>query len=252
MMVAGIDYGIDAPGLVRKFFIVGTAALLLALLSSLSPWPGYPRGMVAAGVFGLASAYTLGMGSFMVYWSKVVKLRTRDRLLDLIAWTGSESVLDIGCGRGLMLIGAAKRLTTGKALGIDVWQAEDQSNNKPEETLKNARLEGVADRIEVRTSDMRSLGFGDASFDVVVSHLAVHNLSERQDRKVALREMVRVLKPGGAMVLGDIAHHAEYAADLRVRGVQEVRMVENGLAAKLAAVLWFGLFFPAAVVGRKA
>ena len=88
--------------------------------------------------------------------------------------------MDIGCGRGLMLIGAAKRLTTGKAVGIDLWKAEDQSNNKPDETIKNARLEGVADRIEVQTSDMRSLGFGDASFDVVVSHWAVHNVSERR------------------------------------------------------------------------
>ena len=125
----GINYGIDAPGLVGKFFIVGTVALLLTFVGGLSSWPGYPWGRVAAGVFGVASAYTLGMGSFMVYWSKVVKLRTRDRLLDLIAWTGSESVLDIGCGRGLMLIGAAKRLTTGKVVGIDLWKAEDQSGN---------------------------------------------------------------------------------------------------------------------------
>jgi SAM-dependent methyltransferase len=200
MKVAGIDYGIDAPGLVRKFFIVGTAALLLALVSGLSPWPGYPWGRVAAGVFGLASVFTPGMGCHMLYSSKVVKLRTRDRLLDQIAWTGSESVLDIGCGHGLMLIGAAKRLTTGKAVGIDVWQAEDQSDNKPDETIKNARLEGVADRVDVQTTDMRSLGFAAVSFDVVVSHWAVHNLSEQADRKVTLREIVRVLKPGGVMI----------------------------------------------------
>jgi SAM-dependent methyltransferase len=148
----GIDHGIDAPGLVRKFFIVGTVVLLLAFVSGLSPWPGYPWGRVAAGVFAVAPVQTLGMGSFMVYWSRVAKLRTRDRLLDLIAWTGSESVLDIGCGRGLMLIGAAKRLTTGKAVGIDLWKAEDQSGNTSDETLRNARLEGVAHRIEVQTS----------------------------------------------------------------------------------------------------
>lgn len=151
----GIDYGIDAPGLIRMFYIVGIVALVLALVSGLSPWPGYPWGMVAAGVFGVASAYTLGMGSYMVYYSKVTKLGERDRLLDLIAWTGSESVLDIGCGRGLMLIGAAKRLTTGKAVGIDLWRAEDQSGNKPQETIENARLEGVVNRVEVQTSDMR-------------------------------------------------------------------------------------------------
>ena len=42
-----------------------------------------------------------------------------------IRWhlTGDEKVLDVGCGRGLLLIGAAKRLKSGKATGIDVWDA---------------------------------------------------------------------------------------------------------------------------------
>ncbi len=246
-----IDYGIDAPGILRMMFIVGTVDLVLALVSSFSPWPGYPWGIVAAGVLGVLTAYTFGMGCHMLYSSKVVKLRRRERLLDEIAWTGSESVLDIGCGRGLMLIGAAKRLTTGKAVGIDVWHAEDQSNNKPDETIKNARLEGVADRVEVQTMDMRSLGFGDASFDVVVSHWAVHNLSEQEDRKVALREMVRVLKPGGVIMLADITHHDEYAAELRACGLQDVRVVDDDFPARLVGIFWFGGIRLATVVGRK-
>jgi cyclopropane fatty-acyl-phospholipid synthase-like methyltransferase len=44
---------------------------------------------------------------------------------------GDETVLDVGYGRGLHLIGAAKRLTTGKAPGVDIWQAEDLSGNLP-------------------------------------------------------------------------------------------------------------------------
>jgi trans-aconitate methyltransferase len=59
------------------------------------------------------------MGCFMVYDSKVGKIRERDRLLDLVPWRGTEAVLDLGCGRGLMLIGAARRLTTGRATGLD-------------------------------------------------------------------------------------------------------------------------------------
>ena len=251
MKVAGIDYGIDAPGIVRMMFIVGTVALVLAFVSSLSPWPGYPWGMVAAGVLGVLTAYTLGMGCHMLYSSKVVKLGRRERLLDQISWTGSESVLDIGCGRGLMLIGAAKRLTTGKAVGIDVWHAEDQSNNKPDETIENARLEGVADRVEVQTMDMRTLGFGDASFDLVVSHWAVHNIAKQADRKVALREMVRVLKLGGVIMLADIMHHDEYAVKLRVCGLQDVRTQDEGLMAKIVSVFWFGGIRLATVVGRK-
>ena len=56
--------------------------------------------------------------------------------------------------------------------------------------------------LKCKRMDMRSLGFGDASFDVVVSHWAVHNLSEQADRKVALREMVRVLETGRSGYVG--------------------------------------------------
>ncbi len=57
----------------------------------------------------------------MVWSSRVAKLKLRDRLLDSLALKGDEKILDVGCGRGLLLIGAAKRLKTGKATGIDVW-----------------------------------------------------------------------------------------------------------------------------------
>ena len=73
------------------------------------------------------------MGARMVWDSKYGKVRERERLLDLLTWTGRERVLDVGCGRGLLLIGAAKRLTTGgggSAAGIDLWQQEDLSGNR--------------------------------------------------------------------------------------------------------------------------
>lgn len=112
----------------------------------------------------------------MIWDSKVGKLRTREHLLGRITWKGDERVLDVGCGRGLMLIGAAKRLASGEATGIDLWHAEDLSGNRPEATLENARREGVTEKIRVETGDMRQLPFADASFDVVVSRAAIHNL----------------------------------------------------------------------------
>ena len=69
-------------GLVRKFFVVGSVALLLALASGLSPWPGNRWGMLVASVFGMLTACTLGMGCHMLYSSKVVKLKKCERLLD--------------------------------------------------------------------------------------------------------------------------------------------------------------------------
>ena len=73
----------------------------------------------------------------------------------------------MGCGCGLMLISAAKRLKTGKAVGVDIWDSRDQAGNGPENTFKNAQLEGVAERIEIQDSDARQLPFEENTFDVV-------------------------------------------------------------------------------------
>jgi arsenite methyltransferase len=70
---------------------------------------------------------------------------------------------------------------------------------------------------------MRMLPFVDASFDAVVSSLAIHNLPGTAERAKALREIVRVLKPGGRVALQDIAHTAQYARVLRTCGLRAVR-----------------------------
>ncbi len=118
-------------------------------------------------------------------------------LLDAAALRPGERVLDVGCGLGLMLIGAARRLTTGKATGIDIWQVEDLSGNRAEATLENARREGVADRVEVQTADMRKMPFPDASFDVV---LCTQVLEHSTDPAQAVRELARVTAPGGRVL----------------------------------------------------
>src|SRR5262249_56592558 len=101
----------------------------------------------------------------------------RERLMALIPWRGDEAVLDVGCGRGLLLIGAAQRLTTGTAVGVDLWSKDDLLDNRPEATRENAALEGVADPVEVKDRDARDLPFADNTFDVIVSPAAPHNIS---------------------------------------------------------------------------
>jgi len=136
---------------------------------------------------------------------------------------GAEQVLDVGCGHGLMLITAAKHLTTGRAVGVDIWSQRDQASNRPEATLRNAQLEGVRDRVEVRDGDARKLPFDNASFDVIVSSLVIHNISDRAGRAQALREMARVLKPGGRVAIIDIVRTGEYARVLRGLGFRDMR-----------------------------
>jgi arsenite methyltransferase len=190
------------------------------------------------------------MGLWMIWSSRVGKLRERERLLDTLTWTGGERVLDVGCGRGLMQLGAARRLRTGCAVGIDLWRADDLANNAPGAVWANAALEGVADRIAIETADMRALPFADASFDVVLSQAAVHNLSHADDRARALGEIARVLRPGGQLLLADIRHLGEYAAALRARGL-DVRIEGSAMARAFLPVITFGALRPGVLRGRR-
>src|ERR1700684_1930283 len=94
------NYGIDAPGVLITLAIFGLSALASAATLTASSTPN--RWLKLLEGFALAySAIFLGLALYMLYWSKIEKVRTRDSLLDLIPWTGNETVLDVGYGRGL-------------------------------------------------------------------------------------------------------------------------------------------------------
>jgi len=157
---------------------------------------------------------------FSVWSSKIGKIKEAKRLLNMYDWKGDEKVLDVGCGRGLMLISAAKRLVTGTAVGVDIWDSRDQSGNHPENTLSNAQFEGVAERVEIQNSDARRLPFVNDTFDVVLSNKVFHNITNREERKKAVQEIARVLKPGGWLGIID---SFQYATALKDIGWDKVR-----------------------------
>jgi len=159
--------------------------------------------------------------------SRVAKLRLRDRMLDSLSLKGDEKVLDVGCGRGLLAIGAAKRLKSGKVTGIDVWNPMDLSGNTAEAARANVKLEGVADKVRIEDGDARKLVYPEGNFDVVVSSLAIHNIPDHDERSQAVREMYRVLKPGGKLLIYDIFRAGEYAETLRGLGAKDVTLSET-------------------------
>ena len=164
------DYGLDSPKLVRRLAVRGGFLIAFAVvlyLANRNTSPGTAQALTAMLVcIGVGFFITAG---FMVWSSRVAKLKLRDRILDGFSWRGDETVLDVGCGRGLMLIGAAKRLKTGKATGVDTWQSDVLSGNNPEAPLRNAKTEGVENRVKIESADARKLPFGASNFDVVVS-----------------------------------------------------------------------------------
>ena len=245
------DYGLDAPGAVRNLLIVaalGIAALttrLLGMWSGQSAIAAIRRPLISAG---LACG---AMALWMIYDSKIGKVRERETFLDKLDWKGNERVLDVGCGRGLFLIGAAKRLTSGRAVGIDKWQAEDLSGNTPSAPLDNAAIEGVADRVEVHTGDARKLPFDAASFDVVVSSMALHNIYDRGERQTAIREIARVTRPGGRVLIVDIRHIGDYARTLRDAGFADARCVKNALSRVLTVATFGSLRYGYVIAGDQ-
>ncbi len=219
------DYGLDAPLVVKRMFSRGAWTLAVALavfFINHNEYPGPSWNLLTA--LGLIGIVFLAVGGIMVWSSRVAKPSLRDRLIDSLELKGDEKVLDVGCGRGLMLIGAAKRLKTGKATGIDIWSKQDLSGNSADAAKANAKLEGVPDRVRIENGDARKLVYPDNSYDVVMSTLAIHNISDSDERDQAIRQTWRVLKAGGRLLIFDIFHTAHYAEVLRECGAKEVTL----------------------------
>ena len=158
-------------------------------------------------------------GTAMLGYAIDGKRRIRDLILDMVDWRGDERVLDVGTGRGLLAIGAAKRLTSGHVTAIDIWQAKDLSANTATGAEANARIEAVADRIAFRHQDASALPDPDGSFDVILSLLCLHNIEPTARREQACREMARVLAPGGTLIAGDYVSTAPYARLFQAAGL---------------------------------
>jgi SAM-dependent methyltransferase len=211
------DYGIDAPYVPIGLGAIGVALVAMGLVFialGAGLWSLFP---ILPGLSFLLSCvgylYTTRWGKFRVWAGILPQLGLRDH----------QRVLDMGCGRGAVLLKAAMLVPEGRAVGIDLWKAGDQSGNTMDATRRNAELEGVADRIELHTGDMTAMPFQDASFDVVLSSLAIHNITSGPGRTRAIDEAVRVLKPGGRLAIADIVATGSYAARLQERGMRDVQ-----------------------------
>ena len=234
------DYGFDgsfhraSPGAQGAFWgVVGGGLAAAAGVSAVRgrPW--------AAAVASAVNGSLLTTAAFYLHTTRRGKFDAWARVLDELRLRGDETLLDLGCGRGAVLLAAAKRLPRGRAIGVDVWRA-DQTDNSPQATLDNAALEDVSDRVEVHTADITDLPFDDDSVDVIVSSLVIHNIPGRAGRRKAISEAARVLRPGGRLAIADLGFTRQYARQLRDDfGWREVRRHNLGWR-----MWWGGPWFP--------
>jgi hypothetical protein len=118
---AKADYGIDAPAALKSTVTAGLVfALFGAIIWYMNRALTPARAVAMLGVLGAIGIAYLMVAAVMVWSSRVGKLRVRDRVLSSLEFRGDEKVLDVGCGRGLFLIGAARRLTSGRGIGVAI------------------------------------------------------------------------------------------------------------------------------------
>lgn len=132
-------------------------------------------------------------------------IRNQEALDRIVQWAGAgpeDTVLDVACGPGLLACAFAK--VAKHATGIDMTPAmlEQARKTQQEQGLKN---------LSWQQGDVYSLPFPPAQFSIVSSRFVFHHL---QNPLAALREMKRVCKRGGKIVVADMAPQPEKAAAL--------------------------------------
>jgi ubiquinone/menaquinone biosynthesis C-methylase UbiE len=108
--------------------------------------------------------------------------------------TAGMRLLDVGCGPGSITRGLAARLAPGEVIGVDL----------SEETLVSARADAAErglQNLRYQVASVYELPFADGSFDAVFAHQVLQHLREPA---AAIREMLRVLRPGGLIGVRDV------------------------------------------------
>ena len=229
------DYGLDSPLTVRHMFTRGAWWLAFALVIffiNRAEYPGPAARLLI--VLGLIALGFFLAGWLMIQANKDTRFRIRDRVLDALQLSGDERVLDVGCDAGLMAIGAAKRLKSGRVTGVDLSGEADKAK-------QNAKLEGVGEKVRVDAVDSAKFVYPDNHYDAAVSVLSLRHTGESDTRDALALEMLRVLKPGGRLAIFDTAHTNDYAEALRSAGAQNVER---------SPVIWYGVL-PARIVTAK-
>ncbi|KAH7818042.1 putative type 11 methyltransferase [Monocercomonoides exilis] len=215
------------------FFVFGLAGALYFLSFSLGDKLGH---VYKVGGIVIAS-FVFAVACYLSYANTFGAKRARDIIVRELSpkLKGDEIVLDVGTGSGLILIGLAKLLNNGgKAHGVDIWETErdrerkilDRSLKTPKLTLKNAEIEGVADRVQLLGGDPRNVPYPNDYFDVCCCADLAHHLSKGSlDRTII--QMVRVTKNGGLLVIHDFWHMERTKKLLKKFGMEIEKIVSS-------------------------
>ncbi|HXW37891.1 MAG TPA: class I SAM-dependent methyltransferase [Nitrososphaerales archaeon] len=237
-----LGYGIDQPRTIAILFAAGVIGLSSGLIVNRVLSPTNPR------IADTALGAGLGIGGLillvvaaLIWSSRIGKMRQISKLTKAIPWGGTETVLDLGCGRGAFSVAAATRLSTGAIISLDLWRKRDVTGNDPRSLMANADGAHVGDKVTPVKGDIRVLPFSNESFDAIISAMALERLG-RKEVDEAVGEINRVLKKGGRLAVLDTGRGHEFSDMLKNAGMRDVNV----------SLLRLGLFPPAqTVMARK-
>jgi cation diffusion facilitator family transporter len=223
----GNDYDFRIPATFRYLAFFGIAFLALGLLIS-----EYRVLLVLLAIVLIVPAALVWI---VVQIARERRFNVRNQMISSIPLRGDERILDVGTGNGITLIGFAKRFTTGKGTGIDIWDP-NAGGGTPDIFWRNARAEGVTDKLELQNIDARQMSFADESFDTIVSSFALHHIADGKgglDR--ATHEMMRVLKVSGHVSIYDISPMVNASARIMERAGLSVNVQTGRMFSLLTA-----------------
>jgi SAM-dependent methyltransferase len=128
--------------------------------------------------------------------------RIQDLVLNHLDWDGNGNIIDIGCGNAPLTIKVAKKYINAKVTGIDYWGKMWEYSM--DVCVKNAKIEGVEDRLSFQKASASALPFEEGIFDAAVSNLVFHEVSDTKDKREVIKEALRVVKKGGAFAFQDL------------------------------------------------
>jgi SAM-dependent methyltransferase len=219
--------------LLAAFHLVGAVVASVSLYLALgkqSPWqrkadaldfgwtPAWTLGPLLAAVVFLATAVVIQLAA-PNWWplSMVATLLAGNAFAGhLLTWSasrpehaslpwvnllpdGSGQLLDGGCGAGRTSIAMARALPRAQLVALDKFDADYIDQGGRALLDRNLQLAGLSDQIKAQAGDLTAMPFPEGSFDAAVSAHAMDHLGAAKEQ--GLREMLRVLKPGGRFLL---------------------------------------------------
>jgi len=241
-------YGIDAPRIyVLLIFSLICSSCFGIYLIRKPFFSSLYLNIILTGLAFLIAIQNIRIIAWMLYSSLFQKQKVALQMIDLLEkmngktyWQGINNILDVGCGRGLLMNNIAKKMLAEgqkdfKISGIDIFSTKDLLNNSEKNTLETIKKEGIPmDFMEIKNCDAREIIYDNNYFDLIVSSLTIHNVGrtekteqkQREEREKALNEIIRVTKPGGSIMIWELFHAEEIEKFLRSKGLNARKLKE--------------------------